>query len=96
MDPAVLAKVIAETANIELQDKFSKGQREHGGDFALKPTVRNIREEVLDLVNYTHVLTQHRSEILIKMDELLKELPTLSNGAIRIRLESIKKQIHDI
>ena len=94
MDPKELSKTIADTASIELQEKFDKGQHEHGGDFAAKPTVRNIREEVLDLVNYTHVLTQHRSQILMAIDKLIEELPGLNPAVTEVRLEAIKQQVH--
>ena len=63
MDPKELAKKIADVTSEELQAKFMKGQEEHGGDFATKPTVKNIREEVLDLIDYTYILEQHKQEL---------------------------------
>jgi len=50
-------------------EKFMAGQEEHGGDFFSKPTVDNIGEEVIDLVNYVHVLKRHREELLILVHE---------------------------
>ena len=66
---------------IENEDKFMAGQVEHGGNFFDKPTVRNIRHEVIDLVNYTHVLAEHRRVLLCELEEfhsmlvLARELP---------------------
>jgi hypothetical protein len=96
MDPTQIAKIIADTASIELQEKFNKGQKEHGGDFAAKPTVRNIREEVLDLVNYSHMLTQHRSRILMELEQLSNDLMSLDSTIVRIRLANIKALVHDL
>jgi len=95
-EPKQLSKTIADTVSIELQEKFEKGQREHGGDFAVKPTIRNIREEVLDLVNYSHVLVLHRSQILVELDRLISDLRGLDTQVITIRLNKIKEQVHDL
>lgn len=54
-------------------DKFLKGQKEHGGDFFKKPTVNNIREEAIDLVNYVHVLRLHKQELLLLVDSMCEE-----------------------
>ena len=51
--------------------KLLAGQAEHGGNFFKKPTVQNIREEVIDLVNYTHVLALHQREMLVDLDNLI-------------------------
>ncbi len=96
MEPTQLAKVIAGTASIELQDKFIRGQREHGGDFMAKATIRNIREEVLDLINYSHVLIQHRSQVLIELDDLISNISSLDSFVIKLRLKSIRQQVHDL
>jgi|GEM_PF-4762734 hypothetical protein len=95
-DPKEIARVIAETASVELQDKFIRGQHEHGGNFDVKPTVRNIREETLDLINYTHMLIQHRSQTLQCIDKLVEELPTLESSVITIRLKYLRQLIHDL
>jgi len=102
MEPKDLARVIADTSSIEMQAKFIKGQHEHGGDFALKPTVKNIREEVLDLVNYTHILNNHRATALIKLDELMAKIQArISNKEdvtkdIISDLREIRSVIHDL
>jgi hypothetical protein len=67
MNPIVQAKEIVNIVSEEIQIKYAKGQKEHGGDFFVKPTVNNIREEVLDLVAYTHVLTKHKQELMNKL-----------------------------
>jgi len=96
MDPKVLAEVIADTANVELKDKFIRGQHEHGGDFAVKPTVRNIREEILDLINYSHTLIQHRAWLMHAVDALLTDLPELNPAIIETRLKHIRQLVHDL
>ena len=95
-DPKELSKTIADTASIELQEKFNKGQKEHGGDFAEKPTVRNIREEVLDLINYTHSLVMHRRNILIELEKLINEAPSIEGHVMQIRLKNIKDLVHEL
>jgi hypothetical protein len=62
-DPVTQAEDIAIAISTDIGDKYAKGQIEHGGNFFEKPTVRNIREEVIDLVSYTHVLELHRNQI---------------------------------
>ena len=96
MEPTVLAKTIADNASLELQNKFIKGQQEHGGDFAVKPTVRNIREEALDLINYTHVLTQHRWEILVLIDDLLANWENIEVTDPPTALQLIRQKVHDL
>ena len=78
--------------------KFMNGQREHGGDFFAKPTVRNIREEAIDLVNYVHVLELHRTRLLGKIAELTGMIDTaLPHGvAVKALVEDIKKDISNL
>ena len=91
MDPALLAKHIADTTSQERQAKYMKGQTEHGGDFAVKPTVNNIREESLDLINYTHVLIEHRDRLLTEIDALVYDLPGMDQYVIKLRLKKIRE-----
>ena len=95
-EPKELSKIIADTASVELQEKFEKGQHEHGGDFAIKPTVKNIREEILDLVNYSHTLVLHRSKIIVSIDKLIEELPSLNPAIIELKLKAIRALVHDL
>lgn len=60
-------------------DKFLKGQKEHGGNFFEKPSVRCIREEAIDLVNYTHVLELHRIELCNIIDRLTEKYAKAEN-----------------
>ena len=50
--------------------KFMAGQEEHGGNFFRKPTVENIRQEAVDLVNYTAILREHKNELIARVEEL--------------------------
>ena len=93
MQPQELAKQIADKTGKELQTKFLKGQLEHGGDFAKKPTVQNIREEVLDLVNYTYELIEHRTQLLIELEELIDVMPGLNTSVAVIRLQLLHKHL---
>lgn len=67
---------IGTQALLELKTKYAKGQAEHGGNFYEKPTVDNIREEVLDLIAYSHVLIEHRKDVLKRLDLLETQLRT--------------------
>jgi hypothetical protein len=73
--------IINDLFSVDNYKKFLDGQHDHGGDFFAKPTVKNIRQEVIDLVNYTHVLAEHRRVLLCELEEfhsmlvLAKELP---------------------
>lgn len=66
----VQANCIAGHATTQLQFKYAKGQKEHGGNFFEKPTVDNIREEVLDLIAYSHVLIEHQNNLVYKIGQL--------------------------
>jgi hypothetical protein len=68
--PQQQVEIINATFEIENTRKYLAGQAEHGGDFFDKPTVHEIYQEVIDLVNYTHVLASHRSRLLRAMEEL--------------------------
>lgn len=96
MEPSELSKRIADVASIELQQKFLKGQKEHGGDFLLKPTARNIREEALDLINYSHVLELHIGELEVMTSELQHDLPSLDIKGINDRLTEIRTKIYNL
>ena len=68
------AAAIGKLACYQLQTKYAKGQKEHGGNFFKKPTVDNVREEVLDLIAYSHVLIQHRDELANEIVRLKERL----------------------
>jgi len=65
---------IGNAAASELSVKYARGQQEHGGNFFAKPTASNIREEVLDLIAYSHVLLNHRDEITNKLEKLKSDI----------------------
>ena len=96
MEPAVIARIIADTASLDLQDKFIRGQREHGGDFAVKPTVSNIRMEAIDQVNYSHMLIVHQAQVLMMLDQLIKDIPGLNEEVLTIRLRAVKQAVKDL
>jgi hypothetical protein len=73
-DPKKQIVDINKTFAKELTVKYDKGQREHGGNFYAKPTVSNIREEVVDLVAYTHVLEKHKDKVVQDLCELWDKL----------------------
>jgi hypothetical protein len=42
----------------DFSEKYRKGQEEHGGLLSERPTLPDLRHEVLDLVAYTYTLQQ--------------------------------------
>jgi len=80
----------------ENREKFMQGQHEHGGNFFAKPTVRNIREEVLDLVNYSHVLEQHKAKIFMDLTNLIHEIDTVSRAECKRKLANIAQDVHSL
>ena len=93
MNPVKLSKKIADETSVELQSKFAKGQKEHGGDFARKPTVDNIRDEVLDLVNYSYGLKLHKKGILDKIDDIIYLTPSTY---LKDVLNDLKKMVEEM
>jgi hypothetical protein len=98
--PLTQLKVINATFNAENNAKFMAGQKQHGGNFMLKPTVRAIREECLDLVNYTHVLNEHRRQALVVIDEIENYIKlygaTASADEVESKMSRLKTIIHDL
>jgi hypothetical protein len=90
---------------LENNAKFIDGQAEHGGNFFDKPTVQNIRHEVIDLVNYTHVLAGHRRVLLCELEEfhsmlvlaneLPKDIPTPWKDILD-KVVKVKKLVSDL
>lgn len=73
-DPITQANEIGLAIKDDISEKYAKGQLEHGGNFFNKPTIQNIREEVIDLVSYTHVLAIHKSVLATKLQQLRTHL----------------------
>lgn len=69
-DPVEQASGIGKTISKDITLKYAKGQIEHGGNFFEKPTAWNIREEIIDLVSYTHVLLEHRDKLCVALNAL--------------------------
>lgn len=76
--------------------KFLRGQEEHGGDFFEKPTVENIREEAIDLVNYVHVLRLHKNQILLDVDELLKMCDQPPSPSLKLNMQLLRARIENL
>ena len=93
MNPVKLSKKIADETSVELQSKFAKGQKEHGGDFARKPTVDNIRDEVLDLVNYSYGLKLHKKEILDYIKRIINVTGERLPSQMLVVLEGMVKEM---
>jgi translation initiation factor 1 (eIF-1/SUI1) len=98
MEPTELAKNIADKCSTELQVKFMKGQKEHGGDFAVRATVRDVRDETLDLINYTHMLEEHQTKIIEKLNKIIAcvKSNTVSNTTIELQLVSLLENIKNL
>lgn len=62
------AREIASSFSDDLIAKYPVGQIEHGGNLYNKPVLREIREELLDLVAYAHVHEQQVMRALAKLD----------------------------
>lgn len=83
------ALAIVEQFEFQFVSKYVAGGREHGGNFNLKPTVKEVRAEVLDLVAYTHSLEEHHQQLIAKAyamvvkhsrnKEVMKDFETLHN-----------------
>lgn len=78
----------------ENRDKFMAGQREHGGDFFQKPTVENIREEAIDLVNYVHVLRKHKEELLEMVEAMQRDF--VLSPSVAERVIDIKRKVRTL
>ena len=72
-NPADQALDVADLCSEELVHKYARGQKEHGGNFFEKPTIHNIREEVLDLIAYTHVALLHKQELVALLTEIMED-----------------------
>lgn len=94
-DPKEQAIEIQKLASAQIDTKFAKGQQEHGGNFFTKPTVKNIREEVLDLVAYTHVVELHQKQLLEKVEGIIAFIYSNDCNLADVvsQLEKLKDQI---
>jgi ribonuclease BN (tRNA processing enzyme) len=91
-DPVLQASNIAKTVGREIEIKYAKGQKEHGGNFFAKPTVLNVREEALDLISYTHVLADHQIKLIEHLQRMLAQARQLD---VHISLiENLKEAIN--
>ncbi len=93
IEPWKQVEIINDTFGIENTQKYLDGQAEHGGDFFEKPTIKAMREEATDQINYTHVLIRHQAELLIKFDAVLgMEMPVLT----RVAVLELRRLVHDL
>jgi hypothetical protein len=98
MSPEQQIETINSSFNEQNKSKYMAGQAEHGGDFFTKPTIANIREEAVDLINYTHVLTIHRARILNQLGLLEMAIAiALPNGiAVQDMLRELKHSVEQL
>lgn len=88
-------------ATQDIDSKYRKGQQEHGGDIWNKGLVsliaKEIRHEAIDLMVYTHDLTNGLMEIQEHVEDLIN-IPTLSDEGKQARyqrmLDILKGTVH--
>lgn len=63
---------------MDLDEKYRAGQKEHGGCLWNRPVVKDLKSEVVDLVAYTYTLEMNLREATMLLDKIAANCKTMT------------------